>query len=313
MIESYLTNRGMDRFGIPRNHKYNTNIHWLCEEWLSCRCYICGNGICFKWYKNWNLKKCSYCSPIKINHRFYRYFNVPQINERDVKGFTSRELRKKLIFHFEVDVDRLYPLRIYHMSDVVQITNHRYGFDTYDKYLKVVNERQRRINRTIRKHNIEVFGITHPLIYNYKFPKSKSGHYIRLTLDDTNIKDKIIRSIARYDVCQDYLDNNLKIYNDIRQYFIDRDTITEEVNYKIMTYLRLKVGFIFIFRVPDILESEQLDYSVFNNDNCFQYFRRYQINIDKAINNILNIIYYSLNSIILLSLSSTFLLRVCIS
>ena len=289
MIEYYLKYNKY-RFNIPKEHTYNSDIHWLCENWICKRCFKCGNDDCFHYYRNWNLKICKRCLPIRFNPQRYNYYENPIVEEHDIKGFTLREIRTKLKYNYDASSERLLSVRVYHKSDIAQITKNRYGFNEYDDYLKYVKHRFNCINHRIFRKNIEKIGIKHVVTDYIRFKKSNSGFFLELTKKDIEkYKRKINFAIIRYDLCKEMLEDNERVYEDIREFFINKGMMNDEYQAKIMTYLRLKNDFIFVFNIESKMMIDYLDYDIFYEDRCFHYFKRYRVNKQRAINSILNI------------------------
>lgn len=284
-IEDYL-NINKKRFNIPKNiGHYNNNIHYLCEEYITTKCFECGNPICFYYYKNWNTKICGDCLPLKLNYKFYRYFQQPEIMEYNIKGFTKRELRNNLSFKFVEDERRRHiQIRCYHKSDIIQITKNRYGFNSYKEYTYFIHKRFDKINNQIIKSNLNKINIKHKLSYYFDFKKSKSGFIFHILNKEVDFyKNKINTAIIRYNLCKDNLKQNELIYNQIKS----RIGKHNDKLIKLDVILRLNYKLILLFDMEKRLENECLDYHIFYSDNCFKYFYKPNINIDKVINKIL--------------------------
>jgi len=276
--------KNKSRYKIPQYiGKYNSNIHWICEEWISSRCFKCGNkNNCISYYMNWDLKICTNCLPMKVSHRFFRYFGrKPIVFEDDVKGFTKCELRRKLIFHFGIDDRMIMPVRVYHKSDIIQITKNRYGFEEYSEYTKFIKNRYKYINNKINSENIQSININHHLTDYLQFPKSKSGFLLRLDRKKLKVyRDKIHRAIKRYDICKEIFDNNNNIYNKVYNVIDDSKLV------KVLQFIRLRYNMKFYNDMDELLLFRKVGNEIFYTDRCFIYFKSYAVNIDKVISRI---------------------------
>lgn len=283
-VEDYLRINGR-RFNniieIPNEvpEKYNSLIHYVNEEFVCLRCYRCGNLDNFYYKYNWNLRICKKCFKPFMSLLYNRYsMKTDTIDERQIKGFTTNELRKLLIFTYDNRIYLHRRCRLYYKDDIRIITKNRYGFDTYEKYVNFIKRRKGRINQEIIHRFTD---IRHQMVFYYPYKKSNSGYILPIENKEEYEKE-IKKAINRYNTCIENLAHSKDIYDTIMK------SITNEQFPNVLTKLRLKYDFICIFDLDVRLFNEDINKKIFYTDKCFTYFKKYDNYIIKEILNSIN-------------------------
>jgi hypothetical protein len=272
-VEDYLKiygRRFKNMIEIPNEvpEKYNSLIHYVNEEFVCLRCYRCGNTNNFYYKYNWNLRICGKCFKPYMRP-MYRYSNRKDlIDERKIKGFTTNEVKKLLIFTYDNALHIHRHRRLYYKDDVRIITKNRYGFNTYENYLDFINRRKMMIN-----HNIicKLTNIKHELVFFYPYRKSNSGYILPIE-NKEEYEEEVKKAITRYKNCIENLAYAKDIYDTIMK------SVTNEQFPHVLTKLRLKYNFICLFDLEVRLFNEDIDKKIFYSDKCFIYFKN-MINI----------------------------------
>ena len=239
-VENYLktnSRRFKNIIDIPKDIKeYNSIIHYLCEEFVSIKCHKCGMMESFYYKNNWDLRICRNCLKPSIHIINRCSIGRKRIKESDIKGFTKYELRKILIYSYDIS-SGFRGERIYYDDDVKAITKNRYSFENYKKYLQFIRTRKyERDKKTVDSISKKI-GIRHNLIFcNPECNKSKSGFLQDInTSEIKECKKDVKKAIVRYNMCRKYVANNKYIYNSIL-------IRTNDDNWaNIMTILRVKI------------------------------------------------------------------------
>jgi len=279
IVENFLKyNKKFKQITIPKEISYNTNIHYVCEEFISKKCFKCGNSYNLFYYKyNRNLKLCYSCSSLCIS--IINRVNGELICEKLIKGFTKRELRRRLFYKTNTHSPPYH--KFYCKKDVEMITKNRYGFKTYKEYSYFMTRRFDRINTKTIKENDEKVGINNKFLKYIKYKKGNSGFTFAINEKEVEtIMQKIVKAQTRYDYCINVLKENEKIYTTILNLVKDED--------KIRIYLHQKYNFRCIFEMKHIMFIEDFDYDGFFTDNIFKYFKSHKLSIDKVVKKILN-------------------------
>ena len=251
LVEYYLQNN------TNITHKYNSLVHYYCEEYICTKCFKCGNSYNLIYYrKNWNLKICCDCFPPYLN-TFIKSSIFEPIWENKIQGFTQKELRKKLKYNNDITTFHN-PKKYYNKYDIDKITRNRYGFNTFKSYQEFIQNRFDRINSKINKENYRKININHFLVKYYNFSKSNCGVVKHILENEVeSIQKRINMAIKRFEICQANLKHN-------------ENKIVEQVEHH-KVILRMKYNFISIHKIICV---EDIGYNIFYHDKCFKYFKK---------------------------------------